>query len=85
MCWLINTWSESAKYPCADTCYCTFEGCFVESAHIFVKQYGIIKGQFKMSQWLFHDILFLTFDMPFFINADLKRVERSLLGELAHF
>ena len=42
-----------------------FESCFVESGHVFVNQYGIIKGQFKNAQSDYFTIFsFYTFDMP---------------------
>ena len=45
--------------------YYNFESYFVESGHVFVNQYGIIKGQFKNAQSNYFTIFsFYTFDMP---------------------
>ena len=56
---------------------------FVESEHVFVNQYGIIKGQFKMPRATisryFHFILLIRL---FFVSTDLKRVERSRTAKL---
>ena len=85
MCWLISTWSESAKHPWADTYYCNFEGCFVESAHVFVKQYGIIKGQFKILAVTILRYFIFNFWYAFFHQRRSKKSREKSLRRIRIF
>ena len=85
MCWLISTWSESAKHPWADTYYCNFEGCFVESAHVFVKQYGIIKGQFKILTVTILRYFIFNFWYAFFHQRRSKKSREKSLRRIRIF
>ena len=84
--WLLNSWSESAKYPWTDIYYCTSEGCFVESEHAFVNRYGIIKGQFKMPrETISQNFLLILLIRLFFTQYRSKESREKSYGQISRF